>query len=352
MPDRILSVLVVDDSAVVRQFMTQMLGRQPDLHVRVAADPIFALAKIEAERPDVILLDLETPRLHGLDFLRDLMASNPIPVVVCSSFVGPGSDTAIRALEDGALDLVSKPQFGVREFLAENATVLADKLRAAASARVTPRRATSAAQTSQPVRRNAPSAAATTTRDVIAIGASTGGTEAIQLILQALPETAPPVLVTQHMPAGFTKSFANRLDSLCAIRVKEAEAGDRLRPGCAFIAPGNQHLKVRRDGAYYVTEIVEGPLVSRHRPSVDVLFSSMAANVGAHGTGVILTGMGSDGADGLNAMRKSGARTIAQDEGSCVVFGMPKEAIALGAVQQVLPIEAIAEALLQPRVTR
>jgi two-component system chemotaxis response regulator CheB len=339
-----LSVLVVDDSAVVRQFMTQLLARYSWIRVRVAADPIFARAKIEAEKPDVILLDLEMPRQHGLEFLRDLMARDPIPVVVCSSVAGPGSDAAIRALEEGAVEIVSKPELGVRVFLEENANLLVDKLRAAATARLSVR---SGRPASRAPDRNANDTVKVTSDKVIAIGASTGGTEAIQTVLQSLSSQTPPVVITQHMPAGFTRSFANRLNTLCAPYVKEAEDGDRLRAGCCYVAPGNRHLRVRRDGAYYIAELYDGPLVSRHRPSVDVLFESMATQVGASGIGILLTGMGDDGAQGLLQMNSAGAVTIAQDENSCVVFGMPREAIALGAAQHILPLANIGAAIMQ-----
>lgn len=340
--ERTLSILVVDDSALVRQMMSGILSRLPRVRVRVAADPLFAKLKIEAERPDVILLDLETPRMHGLEFLRQLMQENPIPVVVCSSYVGAGSDIAMRALEEGALDVIPKPEFGVGGFLKENATVLLDKLRAAALARLQPPRARAASGTTTAVTANRGGM-----DPVIAIGASTGGTEAIQTILQAMPANCPPIVITQHMPAGFTSSFARRLNGLCRIEVKEAAEFDRLLAGRALIAPGNRHMRIVRDGGFFAVALQDGPLVSRHKPSVDVLFDSMAENVGRRGIGVICTGMGDDGARGMVKMNAAGALTIAQDEKSCIVFGMPREAIALGGVQRIAPLDAMADILLQ-----
>jgi two-component system, chemotaxis family, protein-glutamate methylesterase/glutaminase len=348
-----LRVLVVDDSAVVRQALSYVLSHEPGFEVTTAADPLIALRKMQDARPHVIVLDLEMPRMHGLEFLRRVMAADPIPVVVCSGLTAGGTESALQALELGAVDIVSKPGIGIRDFMHESAVMLIDKIRAAAQARVVrrvPQRRAPARNTADAVLPRPPRGAARTggAAPVVAIGASTGGTEAIRDLLEALPPSAPPILVVQHMPEHFTAAFARRLDSICRIEVKEAEAGDDVVPGRALIAPGNRHLLLRRAGARFVAGLHDGPLVSRHRPSVDVLFRSMAAAAGAGAIGLILTGMGDDGADGLLEMRERGALTIAQDEASCVVFGMPGAAVARGAVQQVLPLTQLADAILRP----
>jgi two-component system chemotaxis response regulator CheB len=347
-------VLVVDDSAVVRQALTAILGAA-GLRVEVAADPIFAAQKIERERPDAIVLDLEMPRMDGLTFLRQLMARpDPIPVVICSSLAEAGSSVALQAMDDGAVAIVAKPRVGVKGFLEESALQLVEAVRSAARVRVR-RRATAPASPAPQARHDvgevvparAARALASTTHKVIAIGASTGGTEALREVLQAMPPDAPGIAVVQHMPEAYTAAFARRLNELCRIEVKEAVQGDRLVPGRALIAPGNHHLAVRRSGALYFAEVMDGPPVSRHRPSVDVLFRSAAQAAGPNAVGVLLTGMGDDGAQGLLELREGGAHTIAQDEASCVVFGMPKEAIALGAAAEVLPLGRIAGVVLR-----
>jgi two-component system, chemotaxis family, protein-glutamate methylesterase/glutaminase len=348
---RTLSVLVVDDSAVVRQTLTAILSQEPGLNVAAAADPIIAQGKIARERPDVIVLDLEMPRMDGLTFLRALMAEDPIPVVICSGLTVAGAEHALRALEEGAVSIVTKPKIGVREFLYESAVTLVDAVRAAAAARLPPRRGRGGPrpQPLHPLRAPAgavPAAAAEGAAGLIAIGASAGGTEALRLVLASFPREAPGAVVVQHMPETFTAAFAARLDSLCAVAVREAADGDPVRPGQVLIAPGNRHLAVRRRGHGYVVEVRDGPLVSRHRPSVDVLFRSVAQAAGRDAVGAILTGMGADGAQGLLEMRQAGARTLAQDEASCVVFGMPREAIARGAAQQVVPLGSMASAML------
>lgn len=342
-----LHVLVVDDSAVVRQFMTAVIASDPLMRATVAGDPIIATEKMRRDPPDVILLDLELPRMDGLSFLRHVMSSTPVPVVICSSLAADGSDIAVRALEEGAVDILAKPALGVRRFLQENAVLILDKLRAAANANLAVHRRWSHELKLQApiVPRTEPLHSLPATH-IVAIGASTGGTDALQLVLSAMPTNAPGIVVTQHMPAGFTHAFAKRLNTVCAIEVREAQSGDRIREGCALIAPGNRHLVVRRSGPHYDVELLDGPLVSRHRPSVDVLFASVAAAAGRNATGVILTGMGEDGAAGLVKMRKAGAHTIAQDEASCVVFGMPRAAIVLGGAQQILPLDQIATALI------
>lgn len=343
---RPIHVLVVDDSAIVRQVATAILGEQRDITTSMAADPIVARHCIEIRRPDVIVLDLEMPRMDGLTFLRELMNRDPIPVVICSALSRRGSETALRALEAGALDVITKPSMGVREFLEDSAIILIDAVRAASRAHVGRRRMVSRANVEA-----GPSLTVTTDK-VIAIGASTGGTRAIQTILEAMPAGCPGIAIVQHMPEVFTAAFARRLNETCRIEVKEAAQGDRLFPGRALIAPGNQHLQVRRSGAYYTASLTSGPLVSRHRPSVDVLFRSVGKAAGANAVGVILTGMGDDGVEGLMAMKMSGAATIAQDEESSVVFGMPKEAIVRGAAEKVVPLHLIPAVALRLSASR
>jgi len=377
-------ILVVDDSAVVRQALTQILSAA-GMQVEVAADPIFAIEKIRRRRPDAIVLDIEMPRMDGLTFLRWLMAEEaPVPALICSSLVGPGTDVALQALERGAVGIVGKPALGVKGFLHDSAAQLVEAVRGAAQARVhrrgappEPRRDASAvlparseqavppiagpqragrravsergacggAAADELIKRSSP--LASTTSKVVAIGASTGGTEALRAFLKEMPPDAPGIAIVQHMPEVFTAAFARHLHEICRIEVKEAETGDRICSGRALVAPGNHHLAVRRSGAHYVAEILDGPPVSRHRPSVDVLFRSAAQSAGPNAVGVILTGMGDDGARGLLEMREAGAYTVAQDEASCVVFGMPKEAIAAGAACEVLPLPRIAATVLQ-----
>lgn len=335
-----LRVLVVDDSAVVRQTIRSLLGTQPDIATSVAHDPLMAMEKMKRERPDVIILDLEMPRMDGLTFLRQIMKDDPIPVIICSGYVGEASVHAIHALQAGAVELIAKPRVGVQAFLEESAVLLIDAVRAAAAAN--PVRLFSAKPArpvlSQPKPLNEPR--------LIAIGASTGGTDALRAILRELPASTCGIAIVQHMPEFFTRSFAKNLNEVCAIEVKEAESGDELRAGVALIAPGDKHLVVLTRGTRFYVDVVDGPLVSRHRPSVDVLFRSVATAAGASAIGVILTGMGADGADGLATMKRAGASTIAQDEASCVVFGMPREAIKRGAVDRVLPVSEIANALI------
>jgi len=338
MPDKHLHVLVVDDSAVVRQAMTMLLGPRGDFSTSVAADPLIAMEKMKQRRPDVIVLDLEMPRMDGITFLRKIMSEDPIPVIVCSGLVGEGTSAALRALDEGAVDIIAKPQLGVRDFLQESAVTLADTIRAAAVARPRHRRAVAAPRLTAdailpPV---GPRRGTRAGQQMIAIGASTGGPEALAALLQPLPGTTPGIVIVQHMPDAFTGSFARRLDSMGELEVREARAGDRVERGVALVAPGNRHLIVVRHGDELRVDVLEGPLVSRHRPSVDVLFRSVAQAAGAGGIGVILTGMGNDGAAGLLEMRASGCTTVAQDESSSVVFGMPKEAIAHGAVEHVV----------------
>lgn len=343
--------MVVDDSAVVREVVSSIIAQERDMSVAVASDPIIAMDKMKRTRPDVILLDLELPRMDGMTFLRRIMAEDPIPVVICSGLAARGTEAALRSLEEGAVDIVTKPRLGVQEFLYESAITLVDAVRAAAAARLRPRGLSrrhtcrrTALQT-PPSSPRKPSFRITTDK-VVAIGASTGGTEALRTLLKGMPPDAPGIVIVQHMPAMFTSAFALRLDQVCRIQVKEAADGDRVLEGRALVAPGNQHTILSRNGAHYVVEVNDGPLVSRHRPSVDVLFRSVAQAAGPNAVGVIMTGMGSDGAEGLLEMKKAGASTFAQDEASCVVFGMPKEAIARGAVDEVVPLRRIAVTIL------
>lgn len=338
-----LHVLVVDDSAVVRQMASTMLGAQ-GMDVTIASDPLIAMQKMTARRPDVILLDIEMPRMDGLTFLRKIMREDPIPVVICSALAGPSSDVAFRALECGAVDVVAKPQIGLRDFLQESALILGDTVRGAAHARLQRRLAFDPTP-----RRTAPMPArgAADACRIIALGSSTGGTEALRQILTQFPRNAPGTVVVQHMPEIFTGHFAKRLDRDATIAVREAEDGDRIVPGLALIAPGNQHMSVERDADGLYVALSDGALVSRHRPSVDVLFRSVAAAAGENARAALLTGMGTDGAEGLLTMRHAGAMTVAQDEATSIVFGMPREAILRGAAEQVLPLEEIAQALTQ-----
>lgn len=342
-------MLAVDDSAVVREVMQGVLGTDPNIRVSVAADPIIALAKIEKDPPDVIITDLVMPRMDGLTFLKKIMAERPLPVVVCSEAAHRRTEDAISALELGAVAVIQKPKLGVREFLHESAVMLIDAVRSAAQAKRLPiplARAIPRYSADAVLRLGQPPRLVPQGNKIIAIGASTGGTEAIRQILQAMPAGCPPIVVVQHMPEGFTRAFAKRLNQDCEIEVKEAAHRDRLEPGRAVIAPGNQHLMVSRSGSTYSAIVQTGPLVERHRPSVDVLFRSVAKSAGCNAIGILLTGMGSDGAQGLLEMRQCGAQTIAQDEASCVVFGMPREAIARGAATAVVTLPRIAKTIL------
>jgi two-component system chemotaxis response regulator CheB len=331
-------VLVIDDSAVVREVFTRELARDPEIEVVGSApDPFVARDLILQLRPDVLTLDIEMPRMDGLTFLRKLMAHLPLPVVIVSSLTEAGGRLALEAMEAGAVDVMCKP--GGSYTVGDMSVALCDKVKAAARVRVTQRRPPAAAPTRL--------ALARTTHKVVAIGASTGGTEALAQVLRALPPNAPGIVIVQHMPEHFTRAFAERLDGLCAIRVKEGADNDTVGPGQAIIAPGDQHMVLRRSGARYYVEIRSGPLVGRHRPAVDVLFRSVARYAGRNAVGVLLTGMGADGAKGLAEMKAEGAATIAQDEASCVVFGMPREAIALGCVDHVESLDRIAAAILR-----
>jgi two-component system chemotaxis response regulator CheB len=345
---RKIRVLVVDDSALMRRILSDLLSRDPSIEVvGVAPDPYIARDKILKLKPDVLTLDVEMPRMDGLTFLGKLMRAHPMPVVMVSSLTLNGAETTLRALELGAVDFVSKPQLDVVERMPGAIAEIVEKIKMAAVAKLRTPSPAPPPQRSEPPTPRSTSAMLKTTQPVIAVGASTGGTEALRTFLMALPPDAPGVVIVQHMPEKFTKAFAMRCNSLCAIQVKEAEDGDRLLQGHALIAPGNYHMKLHRDGASYAVRVEQGLPVNRHRPSVDVLFHSTAEVAGRNAIGVILTGMGDDGARGLLAMKHAGAQTIAQDEASCVVFGMPKEAIKLGAVDQVLPLSQISATVLQ-----
>jgi two-component system, chemotaxis family, protein-glutamate methylesterase/glutaminase len=335
-----IKVLVVDDSAVVRKVFTEELSREAGIEVvGTAPDPYVARDKIVRLAPDVITLDIEMPRMDGLTFLKKLMRYHPLPVIIVSSLTKAGGKLALEALSLGALEVVSKPSASYS--VGDMGVQLADKIRAVARIDVK-KRVPSPEPVETSSQRILSKALVATTNKVIAIGASTGGTEALKLLLTSMPPNAPGIIIVQHMPANFTTSFAERLDSLCAMSVKEAEDGDGVFNGRALIAPGNYHMLLKRSGARYYVQVKQGPMVHHQRPSVDVLFKSVAEYAGGNALGIILTGMGADGAEGLLMMKNAGARTIAQDEKSCVVFGMPKEAISLGAAEVVLPIEGIA----------
>ena len=343
-----IKVLVVDDSAVVRQVMSDILGREPGIRVIGAApDPIFALERMRREWPDVITLDVEMPRMDGVTFLKKIMAERPTPVVICSSLAQAGAETTMQALAAGAVSIITKPTLGLKDFLRESSNDVVTAVRAAAASKVRNLAARPAATVSaEPIEGAGGSHAMVRTTDsIVAIGTSTGGTQALEVLLTGLPPTVPGIVIVQHMPEKFTASFAARLNRLCEIDVFEAKDGQRVVPGRALIAPGGKHMMLRRSGAQYHVEVVDGPVVNRHRPSVDVLFRSVAKYAGRNALGVIMTGMGDDGARGLKEMHDAGARTIAQDEDTCVVYGMPKEAVKLGAVDRIMPLQHIAAAL-------
>lgn len=351
-----IKVLIVDDSAVVRQTLASILESDPEIEVMgTAADPYIAAGKIAHEIPDVITLDVEMPRMDGITFLRKIMSQHPIPVVIVSSLTAKGTETAVKALEYGAVEIVTKPQISsTKQFLEDSRQELLDIIKAASAARIKRKTIQSAPINVPPklsadavISHTVPTSMIQTTEKVVAVGASTGGTEALRVFLEALPLDAPGIVIVQHMPELFTKSFANRLNELCRITVKEAENGDTVLRGRALIAPGNKHMLLKRSGARYYVEVKDGPLVNRHRPAVDVLFRSTARYAGRNAVGIIMTGMGADGAQGLLEMKEAGASTIAQDEKSCVVFGMPKEAIKLHAADKILSLEQIAGHLLR-----
>lgn len=346
-----IKVMLVDDSAVVRQTLTAILDSDPEINViEACADPFFAAKKLRTVRPDVMVLDVEMPRMDGITFLQKIMSQSPIPVIICSTLVGKGSGTTLKALEYGAVEIIQKPTVGTKKFLEEATVQLTDAVKAAA--KVNLKRLTAKTKqitpklTADAMLSSGGRAMTKTTEKVIVIGASTGGTEAIKSVLMAMPMDAPGIVIVQHMPEGFTASFAERLNELCDIKVKEAVDGESVLRGHALIAPGNKHTLLKRSGARYFVEVKDGPLVARHRPSVDVLFRSAARYAGSNIIAAILTGMGDDGAAGMKEMHDAGARTIAQDEASCVVYGMPAVAVKLGGIDKSLPLNKITESLV------
>lgn len=354
MPD--IKVFIVDDSAVVRQVLTALLDGLPGIQVIGSApDPIFALKRMETAWPDVIVLDIEMPRMDGITFLKKLMRERPTPVVICSTLTAKGAEVTMQAMSAGAVDIITKPTLNLKGFLQDSKTLLADAIKAASHARVKKISSVSSQQMESTPKLTAdavimPTGLAPmseTTDRVIAIGTSTGGTQALEYVLTRLPRTVPGIVIVQHMPEAFTAAFAKRLDSLSQISVKEAEQNDRVIPGLALIAPGGKHMLLRRSGAQYRVEIKDGPLVSRHRPSVDVLFRSTAQAAGKNAIGIIMTGMGDDGARGLKELHDTGALTVAQDEASCVVYGMPKEAVKIGATDAEFSLAAIPELIIR-----
>jgi two-component system, chemotaxis family, protein-glutamate methylesterase/glutaminase len=346
-----IKVLIVDDSAVIRQTLSEIINSDPQLEVMAtAADPFYAAEKIKREIPDVITLDVEMPRMDGVTFLKKIMSQHPIPVVMCSSLTAKGSQTALRAMEYGAVEIIEKPRLGSKQFLEEARVRICDIVKAAALARVpkiqAARRIEPKLTADAVLAKPTSHAMVKTTEKVVVVGASTGGTEALRIFLERLPPDVPGIVVVQHMPEKFTASFAERLNGLCQVTVKEAANNDTVLRGRVLIAPGNFHVLLKRSGARYFVEVRQGPLVSRHRPSVDVLFRSAARYAGPNAVGVIMTGMGDDGARGMLEMKTAGAYTIAQDEATSVVFGMPQEAIKREAVDKVVPLPHIAAVVL------
>lgn len=346
-----IKVMIVDDSAVVRQVMSAVLAADPAIELlAAAADPLLAMARMKQQWPDVLVLDVEMPRMDGITFLKKIMQERPTPVVICSTLTTQGAETTMEALAAGAVAIIPKPKLGLKDFIEDSSQELVASVKAAARANVRRLAAAAARPPLVPVAKHTadvilpPSssrAMTQTTERVVAIGTSTGGTQALEVVLTALPRVSPGIVIVQHMPEKFTAAFAARLDSLCQIQVKEAQTNDRVVPGRALIAPGGKHMVLKRSGAQYAVEVVDGPLVNRHRPSVDVLFRSVAKCAGANALGIIMTGMGDDGAAGLLEMRQAGARTVAQDEESCVVYGMPKEAVKRGGVERSVSLDTI-----------
>ena len=349
-----IKVYIIDDSAVVRRVLQDVLSRDPAIEIiGTASDPVFAEQKLKTNWPDVIVLDVEMPRMDGVTFLRKIMAEHPTPVVICSTLTTRGAKTTMDALGAGAVAIVEKPKMGLKDFLQDAASDLVQVVKTAARANVKNIRVNVSPAVAPPkftadVILDAPAATRMrTTERIVAIGTSTGGTQALESVLCELSDDCPGLVIVQHMPEKFTAAFAERLDSVCKIRVKEASTGDRILPGHALIAPGGFHMIVQRSGAQYRVDVVEGPPVNRHRPSVDVLFRSVAKSAGENALGIIMTGMGNDGAVGLREMHDAGALTLAQDEATCVVFGMPKEAIKLGAADQVVSLGRIPAAVME-----
>jgi two-component system chemotaxis response regulator CheB len=361
MSQKKIRVMIVDDSALVRQIVSMAIAKVKDIEViATASDPLFALEKMRGEWPDVIVLDIEMPRMDGLSFLRKLMSEHPTPVIICSSLAETGSDALLQALSAGAVSVITKPKLGLKDFLQDASDDIISAIRGAAKANVRARHRPAAAPSVRPPLYDMPprltadamlspgvSTLVKTTDQVIAIGTSTGGTQAIEAVLTRLPVSVAGIVIVQHMPERFTAMFAQRLNSLCALDVREAQDNDRVLPGRVLIAPGGKHMMLKRNGAQYHVAVEDGPVVNRHKPSVDVLFRSVAKFAGRNAIGVIMTGMGDDGARGLKEMKDAGAATIAQDEASCVVFGMPKEAIKHGGADRVMPLEQIPHALIE-----
>ena len=350
---RKIKVLVVDDSAVVRQTLTRILESDPEIEVMgTAHNPYAAVAKMRNAAPDVIILDIQMPRMDGLTFLQKVMQQHPIPVIICSTLAASGADASLRALEYGAVELIQKPSVGTKRFLDESTIRVCDAVKTAAQVRVKRRspavlKATPKLTADAVLPKPSTRAVMPATERIVAVGASTGGTHALKVLLQGVSDNGPGIVIVQHMPAGFTAAFADQLNGQCNVEVKEASNGDSVPRGCALVAPGNRHMLLKRAGARYYVEVRDGPLVSRHRPSVDVLFRSAARYAGSNAVGVIMTGMGDDGAKGMAEMRRAGAYTVAQDEASCVVFGMPNEAIKLDAVDQVVELPLIGKHVAQ-----
>ncbi|MDI1246144.1 MAG: chemotaxis response regulator protein-glutamate methylesterase [Rhodoferax sp.] len=345
-----IKVMVVDDSAVVRQVVTGLLSEDPEIEVVAAvADPFLAMARMKVQWPDVIVLDVEMPRMDGITFLKKIMAEHPTPVVICSTLAEAGAKTSMEALASGAVAIITKPKIGLKQFLQDGSDDMILAVKAAARANVRLLHAAAHKNTADVIMPAADmhSAMIHTTERVVALGTSTGGTQALELVLTGLPRVTPGIVIVQHMPEKFTAAFAERLNGLCQIEVKEAQNNDRVVNSRALIAPGGKHMLLRRTGAQYYVEVLDGPLVNRHRPSVDVLFRSVAKCAGANALGVIMTGMGDDGAAGLLEMRKAGAHTVAQDEASCVVYGMPKEAVKRGGVEKSVPLNAVGREIMQ-----
>lgn len=351
-----IKVMLIDDSAVVRHVVVGLLQSDPGIEViGAAADPIFAMERMKKQWPDVILLDVEMPRMDGITFLKKIMLEHPTPVIICSTLTEAGAATTIEALAAGAVTIITKPRTGLKQFLSESTDELTTAIRNAARVNITRLAARTSAAPRPVVARHsadvilAPGrekAMTQTTEHIVAIGTSTGGTQALQAVLTRLPAVSPGMVIVQHMPQQFTAAFAARLNDVCEINVREAKNNDRVVPGCALIAPGGKHMLLMRSGAQYYVEVKEGPPVNRHCPSVDVLFRSVAKCAGGNALGVIMTGMGDDGARGLKEMRDAGAHTVAQDEASCVVFGMPKEAIRLDAAERIIPLDDISQAII------
>lgn len=354
-----INVMIVDDSAVVRQVLTKQIdGVQGIKVIATATDPLFAMNKMSNQWPDVIILDIEMPRMDGITFLKKIMAEHPTPVVICSTLTEKGADVTMQAMASGAVDIITKPKAGLKDFLADHKTQMIDAIKAASMAKVSKSGRVAVQSHTHPPKINPKLNAdavlsscskpmSETTDRVVAIGTSTGGTQALERVLTQLPRNAPGIIVVQHMPEQFTAAFAKRLDSVCQITVKEAEMNDRVMPGQCLIANGGRHMILKRSGAQYRVVLKDGPLISRHRPSVDVLFRSVANSAGRNALGVIMTGMGDDGASGMKEMHDAGAYTVAQNERTCVVYGMPKEAVKMGAVDVEVPLDDIPKMIMR-----